>query len=118
MWARIIECMLGIWLLLSPFIFRHAPAARAQWVNDFATGGVVILLSLASYWRPTVWAHWLLLFLGCWLVGFGRFWTPSTLNPGFQNNILVGLVLLMVAVVPNEASQPPRMWFSQLNIRQ
>lgn len=116
MWARIVECMLGIWLLLSPFIFQHSRAATAQWTNDLAAGLMLIVLSLASYWKPTAWAHWLLLPMGGWLVGFGRLWSEPPIGPGFQNNILLGLVLLMFAVVPNEAAEPPVAWRRHLEV--
>lgn len=115
MWARIVECMLGIWLLLSPFIFSHADRATAQWITDLGAGSLFILLSLFSYWKPTAWAHVLILPVAGWLIGFGRFWHEPPLGPGFQNEILVGLIALMIAVVPTGAAQPPRRWERHLN---
>jgi hypothetical protein len=110
MWARIVECMLGCWLLMSPFIFRHRPGEPALWINDLAVGSAVIVLSIASCWRPMGWAHLLLLFVGAWLIVFGRFQQAPPLQPALQNNLVVGLLLLMFAVIPNEASLPPRAW--------
>lgn len=110
MWPRIVECMIGVWLLMSPFIFGHSPNETALWANDFAVGGALIVLSLASYWRPTAWAHWLIIPIGAWLVGFGRISGTPPLEPALQNAILVGLLVLMFAIIPNEASQPPRAW--------
>jgi hypothetical protein len=110
MWARIVECMIGCWLLMSPFIFRHQPGETAMWANDLTVGAVLVVLSLASYWRPTEWAHWLLIPVGVWLVGFGRLGHVPPLEPALQNEIVVGLLLLMFAIVPNDASRPPRAW--------
>jgi hypothetical protein len=95
---------------MSPFIFGHPPSDTALWVNDLAAGGLVIVLSLASYWRPTGWAHLLLLLVGAWLIGFGRFQETPPLAPALQNDIVVGLLLFMFAIVPNEASLAPRAW--------
>lgn len=110
MWARIVECMLGIWLVLSPFIFRHDAASARMWANDLGVGASLIVLALASYWRPTNWAHWLLIPMGIWLIAFGRLSGQPPLLPGLQNDVLVGLLLAMFAVVPNDASRPPAGW--------
>lgn len=110
MWARVVECMIGIWLLMSPFIFRHDPDATAIWINDFATGTIIIVVSLFSFWRPLKLIHWGLLAVGVWLVGFGRLSASPPLPGGYQNDILVGLIIVMMAVIPSEASQPPDTW--------
>jgi hypothetical protein len=95
---------------MSPFIFHHPAGDVAQWISDLVAGSLVIVLSLASYWRPTGWAHLLLVLVGAWLLGFGRFGQTPPLVPALQNDIVVGLLLFMFAVVPNEASLPPRAW--------
>jgi hypothetical protein len=110
MWARVVECMLGLWLLLSPFIFRHPDDATMWWTNDIASGTLVIVLALASYWRPTEWTHWWTIAVALWLIGFGRFSATPPLEPALQNYIFVGLLLGMMAIIPNEASKPPRAW--------
>ncbi|MCO6047490.1 SPW repeat protein [Aeoliella sp. ICT_H6.2] len=115
MWARIVESMLGVWLLMSPFIFRHTSDATHLWINDLAMGCTLIVLSLASYWSKTRGAHWLLLVAAVWLIGFGRLNGTPPLQPALQNNLIVGLLLGMVAIVPNEASLPPVRWRQQEN---
>lgn len=110
MWARIVECMLGIWLLMSPFIFHHTDDALGLWINDLAVGCILVVLSLASYWRPTAWAHWLILPVAMWLIGFGRFGSTPPLAGSLQNEIIVGLLLLIFAIIPNHASCPPHEW--------
>lgn len=107
MWARTSECMLGLWLLMSPFLFRHT-GEPTMLANDLATGFAVAVFALASWWRPLAWAHLLTIFVGLWLVGFGRLSETPPLPAGAQNQILSGLVLLMLAVIPNEASLPPK----------
>lgn len=112
MWARIVECMLGCWFLVSPFVFGHSSRQTALWINDLAAGATLIVLSLASYGKLTAWAHWLLIPLGAWLVVFGRVLHPMPLQPAAQNQVVVGLLLLMFAIIPNEASLPPHAWRS------
>lgn len=115
MWARVVEFMLAVWLAMSPFIFRHSDSAVVLWASDFACAGLVATFALLSYWNPARHAHLLTLLVALWLVGFGRFGASAPLPPGMQNEIVVGLLLLMLAIVPNHATSPPRNWFRELN---
>lgn len=110
MWSRVIEFMLACWLAVSPFVFQHADDALVLWTSDFAVATLVATLALISYWRPTRYAHLLIIPPALWLIGFGRFGPPPLL-PGMQNDIVVGLLLLMFAIVPNRATLPPHAWF-------
>jgi len=110
MWARVCETMIGCWLLMSPFIFRHSEGAWALWATDLGAGFATIVLALASYWDPLRRAHLAILAVAFWLVGFGRFAESPPLSPALQNDILVGLLLMLFAIIPTEASEPPRAW--------
>jgi hypothetical protein len=110
MWARIVEVMMGCWLAVSPFIFRHSPEDRVLWFNDLLSATVVILLALVSFWPPLRFAHVANLAVGLWLIAFGFLAFPYPTPPALQNNVIIGLLLLMFAIVPNEASRPPRPW--------
>jgi hypothetical protein len=110
MWARVVEVMLGCWLAISPFIFRHSVDERWLWVNDLGSAFAVVMFSLLSFWRPLRHAHWGIAVVGLWLMGFGYFASPHPLPAALQNDLLVGLLLVMFAIIPNEASLPPRRW--------
>ena len=111
MWARVVEFMLACWLAASPFIFSHSEEAIVLWWSDYLCAALVGTFALLSYWRPTRHAHLLILVVAVWMVGFGRFAEAAPLSPGLQNNMVVGLLLMMFAICPNNASQPPRMWY-------
>lgn len=110
MWARVAETMIGCWLLMSPFIFRHPANAWQLWATDLGSGLAVIVLALSCYWYPLRHAHLAIILVGGWLIGFGRFYESPELPPALQNDILVGLDLMLLAVVPNNASEPPVSW--------
>ena len=110
MWARVIEVMLGCWLALSPFVFRHEAEDRALWFNDLVSAMIVIVLALISFWAPLRFAHLANLLVALWLIAFGFFASSYPPPPALQNDIVVGLLLLMFAIVPNEAAKPPRPW--------
>jgi len=109
MWARVVEVMFGCWLLLSPFIFGHSGDDVLQWVTDLGIGTLVITLALLSYWRPLRMIHLAILIPGLWMIAYGYI-EPYPLPPAVQNNFLVGLLLLMFAIIPNEATLPPPAW--------
>lgn len=113
MWARVVEFMLGCWLAVSPFIFAHPSGSSMLWATDWIAACLVIAFALLSYWHPLRHAHLLTAIVACGLVAIGRFSTPVPLSPGLQNEIVVGLLLLMFAVVPNHASRPPEAWYAK-----
>lgn len=115
MWGRVIEIMLGLWLAISPFIFGHYPGNAALWRNDLICAAVVIVLAILSFWSWPVggflrYAHLGILSVGVWLALFGYVASAHPAAPGYQNDILLGLTLLLVAIIPNQASLPPPSW--------
>ena len=110
MWARTVEFMLGCWLLVSPFIFRHPADQSSFWVNDISCGSAVVTISLLSYAPRLRYLHLAIVGVSLWLILFGYFYQPYPTPPALQNNILVGLLLIMFAIVPNEATLPPPSW--------
>ena len=109
MWPRVVEVMLGCWLVLSPFIFRQAAEQWGLWLNDMSCGAAVVAMALLSWWPACRRAHLAIIGVGLWLVGFG-YLSPPPAPPASQNDILVGVLLLMFAILPSEASLPPRSW--------
>src|SRR5262245_11874038 len=100
MWARIVEIMLGCWLAVSPFVFRHPVSERGWWANDLVCAFLTVLFSLVSFWPPANRIHLLLLGVALWLIGFGYFAGAETSPPALQNNLLIGLLLAMLAIIP------------------
>jgi hypothetical protein len=110
MWARVSELLLGVWLLMSPFIFGHYPGDTAAWVNDLVTGGAIMACASLSFWQPLRRIHFVNAVIALWLIGFGYFYGGYPSDPGFKNHILLGLVLVFFAIAPNNASDPPLSW--------
>jgi hypothetical protein len=110
MWPRVVEIMLGLWLLISPWIFGHYPEDRELWLNDLLCAGVVVIVACLSFWRPTRYAHLFLLIVGAWLAAFAWFGGGYPAAPGYQNEFFVGLTLLFFAFIPTRAAEPPEDW--------
>lgn len=109
MWARVVEIMLGFWLMASPFVFRFAQTDTSSLANDLLCGTSAIVLGLMSFWNRTHWAHFLTLIVAIWLIGFG-FIGGYPSPPQAQNQIVVGLLLGMFAIIPNRANEMPEDW--------
>jgi len=114
MWSRVVEIMLGCWLLMSPFLFRYSADETALWANDLASGSAVILFGLFSYWHPTRHAHLLSLAVGGWLLAFAYLKGFGTAPAAPQHHLILGLLLLMFAIIPNDADRPARGWEEEL----
>lgn len=111
MWPRHAEFMLACWLALSPFVFRHDPAAHALWWNDFTCAAAAAVLAVLPHWHRARRVHLLLIPVGLWLMAYGRLHaTPEGLAPAYQNHIMVGLLLVMFAIIPSRSAEPPRAW--------
>jgi hypothetical protein len=105
-----VEVMLGCWLAISPFVFRHPASEWKPWANDLACACAVVAFALLSYWPPLKHAHLATGVVALWLIGYGYFAAPHPLPPAMQNELLTGLLLALFAIIPNEANQPPQMW--------
>ena len=86
-----INSVLGIWLIISPFILGFAGNSVAEW-NDIASGVAVALLALGG-------ASWVNVFMGIWLIispfvlGFAG--EPTLL----WNNVILGALVGTVAAL-------------------
>jgi hypothetical protein len=114
MWGRVVEIATGVWLFFSPFIFAAQDSTAVLWVDTLTAFAIWIFAGL-SYWPPTRHAHLVNLAIGAGLALYGRFAnTPPTAID--ENHLAVGLFLLMMAIIPNHASDPPRSWTEEMEI--
>lgn len=104
MWARISELILGVWLLISHFIFL-----TGLW-DDIASAFLIFLFASLSYIDKLNKMHLNQVFPAGWLLYLGYSYPTPILPFGFQNYILVALTLLMFALIPSNASDLPRPW--------
>jgi hypothetical protein len=104
MWARNCEILLSFWLYLCYFIFPES-----GWM-DPACGTLVLLFALLSYIPSLNKMHLLQVLPAGWLL-FVAYSYPTPLLPfALQNDILTALTLLMFALIPTHATEPPRPW--------
>ena len=110
MWARVVEVLAGVWLMMTPLVFAGTESVEAFVRRDVGAGLAIVALSLLSFWRRTPWAH-LVTAVVALALGFAAYFGWSRPGPpAAQNEIAVALTLILFAIVPNEATQPPGPW--------
>ena len=97
--ARIVNVVLGVWLFISAWIWPHTETSRA---NTWICGLLVMAIALVALRiRPM---RWLNAAIGAWVVIAG-FLFPHIAAGTMLNNIIVGLLVLLVSV--GGISRPP-----------
>lgn len=104
-----LNTLLGIWLIISPFVlaaFDHLGPAR---VNNVVVGAMVAIVGLVgaeSFARSGL--SWLNIFLGIWLIispfvlGFAGHGSSA-----MWNNIIVGIAVGLLALIRSVAPRAP-----------
>ena len=110
--ASLINALLGIWVIISPWVLGFSRLHSATW-NNVATGGAVLLLTLNCSGITRI-TSVLNLLLGGWL-----FASPFVLiftghRVAFWNNRILGIVIVVCALLAlghrarPAATAPPR----------
>ena len=93
--------LLGLWLLASPLVFQtHAVGAASAAAFDHITGLLVVMFALLSLSKRTGWSHYMTLAVTAALV-LPSYLTEHPAPAYIQNRIAVGLVLTIIAIIPN-----------------
>lgn len=106
MWPRVCEAILATWLLFSPSVLIDEPS-----VTGVARGAAVVMLvfSVLSLVRRFRRAHLLTLAVSLATAVY-PFLHPPPPSPLMQNLLITALVIAMFAIIPPDATRPPRGW--------
>jgi hypothetical protein len=107
-WPRYCELLLGLWLVASGWVVEYPERINYQWVSA-GSGITVVILDLLSITLYKRYAYLLILPVAAGLIAFS-FWMAPAEAQGTQNLITVALLLLILAVLPTEATLPPPSW--------
>ncbi len=108
MWPRIVEVMLGLWLVLSPLIFRLGPGDLALTVNHLVYGTATVVAALIAlrlrFLRVVTIA------IGLWLIGYGYVAGGYPPPPGYLNLVVIGVLIGALGLIPTDCLQPTQSW--------
>lgn len=113
--GNLVNLMLGLWLAVSPFIFRFPEDVTVWWTHDIAVGLGIAIFSCFAAWRPTEHARFIVLMIAVWLVLGSLALFDHPRPPMAQNRILLGWLLAMFGVLPREVFRPPEGWRSRVD---
>lgn len=90
-----INFLLGIWLIISPYLM-HYVSAPAKW-NQTIFGIVVVLLSAYRYAVPRMqWTSWGNALVGIWMIIAPFILNYSSLS-AYWNEIILGIIIAVLA---------------------
>ena len=94
--ASWVNVLLGIWVIISPFIVQFARLPAAMW-NNVIVGIIIALLALVhtSMPRQSGWS-WANVILGIWMI-ISPFALGVMTTAILWNNIILGIVIALVA---------------------
>lgn len=96
-WPLFLSFLVGIWLVLSPFVLGHTHLAAPFW-NNLTVGLLVMALSALRFVNPPIdWASWGILLLGAWLVLSPLLFRYAAGGVPSANDFTAGLVLFFLA---------------------
>jgi hypothetical protein len=87
-----LNVLLGLWLLVAPFLLGYGNIAAAMW-NDVIVGGLVLILAGVRVWKPAHnrWLSWTNVLLGLWLLAAPFILAYSEVAAAMWNDIIVGI---------------------------
>jgi uncharacterized membrane protein len=91
-----INIVLGIWVLISPFVLGFGMFPKPMW-NNVATGAAVGILALIRMGAPQQagWS-WINALLGIWLI-ISPFALGFLAGVALWNNVILGIIITIVA---------------------
>ncbi|MER3479444.1 MAG: hypothetical protein C4327_02900 [Meiothermus sp.] len=96
-WQDISNLVLGLWLVLSPWILGYASTSAALW-NGILVGIVVAVLALTHMRGGPLWEEWVSLALGIWLILSPWLLGFSSLSVPTWNAVVVGVLVAILAL--------------------
>lgn len=101
-----INFLLGVWLMVSPWIFNYS-TSQAKW-NQFAFGLAVLVLSAIRFFVPSqIWASWMNMIAGLWMV-IAPFILNYSTSAAYWNEIIVGIAVTLLALSNLNTFHPHR----------
>ncbi|MEZ4869293.1 MAG: SPW repeat protein [Caldilineaceae bacterium] len=94
-----VNVVLGLWLIISPWIFSYAALNGALW-NSIIVGIIVVVLAgirVANVMQYT-WLSWINLILGLWIIISPWVYNYATLTGATWNSVIVGIIIAALSI--------------------
>ena len=102
-WASWIDFVLGIWLIISPFVLGFRMMSGRATIDDVIFGILIAAFSLWTAFKLTKFAGWLLGLFGLWIVIAPFVLSTHTVAKVTPNDMIVGIIVLILAIIRTAA---------------
>ncbi len=99
-WARVVNCLIGIWLIISAFVWPHN---NAEQLDTWILGIWIAAFSLMALRQPA--ARWLNTLAAIWLF-FSTLAIHRTQPATTWNNVIAAIVVFALSLVGVTGSRP------------
>ncbi|WP_287371065.1 SPW repeat protein [Oceanithermus sp.] len=103
-WQDWVNLVLGLWLVVSPWILAFSQNAAALW-NALIVGAIFVVLSLLALSDAKPWEEWSELVVALWLLVSPWVLGYSALSAAMWNAVIVAVIVGVLAYTA--ASQQP-----------
>ncbi len=96
-WQDLVILLLGIWLIVSPWVLGYA-SDSPQAINAYIAGIVIAALAAFDLYKTYAWAVMVNLLAGLWVAVSP--WVPAVADRGplLGNNVIVGIAVIILAL--------------------
>lgn len=105
-WRDVVNLVLGIWIVVSPWALGFAGEQLAAW-NAYIVGVIVAVAALAALVEFHRWEEWVNVVLGAWLVISPWVLGVAAVSALLWNQIVVGIVVAGLAIWTALAGHEP-----------
>lgn len=110
-----LNVLIGLWLVVSPFVLGFAQSARHAAGNDILVG---LLVAALAAWRVLAkgggWTAWTNVVLGFWLMASPTMFNHAAYGVPPANDVLSGLAVTVLAILGAFALQQQRTYHDYL----
>jgi hypothetical protein len=96
-WQDVINFLLGIWLVVSPWVLAYADETMAAW-NAAVIGVVIALAATSALVAYQQWEEWIVAALAAWLIVSPYAFGFAAMQAAAWNHLVVGLLVGVLAL--------------------
>jgi len=96
-WKDAANLVLGLWLLISPWVLGYAGQSLPAW-NAHVVGAIIAVAAVAALNAFQQWEEWVNVAFGAWLIVSPYLLGISGPTSALWNQIIVGLVVAILAL--------------------
>jgi predicted MFS family arabinose efflux permease len=105
-WKDVVNLILGLWLIISPWVLNFASDSRPMW-NAVIIGVIIAILAIAALISFRKWEEWIEAVLGLWLIISPYVLGFTTQMNATVDQVIVGIIVAALAIWTVAGSQAP-----------